>query len=74
MPLAIARSWKHPDPGIDWLRRRVPDALRPLLGDREVRQTLGTRDPVEAKQRHAEALAKRERRWASLRQGVGTLT
>lgn len=74
MPLPMARPWKHPLTGIYWLRRRVPDALRPLLGKQEVRQTLGTRDPVEAKQRHADALAKLERQWASLRRGVGTLT
>ncbi len=74
MPLRMARPWKHPDTGIYWLRRRVPDALRPLLGKREVRQTLGTRDAAEARQRHADALAKLERQWANLRQGAGTLT
>jgi integrase len=74
MPLAMARPWKHPDTGIYWLRRRVPEALRPLVGKREIRQTLATRDISEAKQRHAEALAKLERQWANLRRGAGSLT
>lgn len=40
-----------------------------LVGKREEKRSLGTRDPVEAKRRHAEALAEIELRWANLRSG-----
>jgi hypothetical protein len=35
--------------GIYWFRKRVPKELRALLGKTEVKQSLGTRDPSEAK-------------------------
>jgi integrase len=34
-----------------WLRVRVPDELRPILGKLEIRRTLGTSDAAEAKRR-----------------------
>lgn len=58
MPLAMARPWKHPKTGIFWLRRAVPDDLRLLVGKREEKRTLGTRDPTEARIRHVAELAK----------------
>ncbi|MCJ2135094.1 integrase, partial [Methylobacterium sp. J-026] len=69
----MARPFKSPN-GIYWLRKRVPNALRPLVGKLEIKQSLGTRDPVEAKRLHAEALARLERQWANLQQGPGTLS
>ena len=69
MPLAMSRPWKHPNSGVYWLRKGVPEDLRELVGKREEKRSLGTRDPVEAKRRHAEALAEIERRWANLRAG-----
>jgi hypothetical protein len=48
MALTMARPWKHPKTGLYWLRKRVPDALRAKVGRREVRRSLGTRDPAEA--------------------------
>jgi integrase len=74
MPLMTARPWKHPKSGVYWLRKRVPDELRALIGKREEKSSLQTRDPAEAKRRHAEALAAIETRWANLRQGPKTLT
>lgn len=74
MPLAMSRPWKHPKTGIYWLRKGVPEALRELVGKREEKLSLQTRDPVEAKQRHAEALAEIEKRWANLRAGPKSLT
>jgi integrase len=65
----MARPWKHPDTGIYWLRRRVPDDLRAVLGKREEKSSLGTRDPDIAKVRHAAALAALEVRWSNLRKG-----
>jgi hypothetical protein len=50
----MTRPWKHPDSGYYWFRKRVPDDLRNLIGKREERFSLGTRDPTEAKRLHAE--------------------
>ena len=74
MPLAMSRPWKHPNSGVYWLRRGVPEDLRALVGKREEKRSLQTRDPVEAKRRHAEALAEIELRWANLRAGPKALT
>jgi hypothetical protein len=48
MALAMTRPWKHPKTGIYWLRKRIPDDLRLLLGKREEKLTLKTRGPSEA--------------------------
>jgi hypothetical protein len=74
MPLAMSRPFKHPNSGVYWLRKGVPEDLRKLVGKREEKRSLQTRDPVEAKRRHAEALAEIETRWANLRAGPKTLT
>lgn len=67
MTLAMARLWKHPKTGIDRLRKRVPDDLQKLVGKREEKQSLGTRDPAEAKRKHLAALTAVEERWACCR-------
>jgi len=74
MPLAMSRPWKHPNSGVYWLRKGVPEDLRMLVGKREEKRSLLTRDPAEAKRRHAEALAELEVRWANLRAGPKELT
>ncbi|UGV24847.1 site-specific integrase [Rhodopseudomonas boonkerdii] len=74
MPLAMSRPWKHPKTGIYWLRKRVPDELITLVGKREELRTLGTKDPAQAKVRHAAALAEIEAKWANLRSGQKSLT
>jgi integrase len=74
MPLAMSRPWKHPSSGVYWLRKGVPEDLRKLVGKREEKRSLQTRDPVEAKRRHAEALSEIESRWANLRAGPKALT
>jgi integrase len=74
MPLAMSRPWKHPKTGIYWLRKGVPKALREVVGKREEKFSLQTRDPAEAKLRHAEALSEIEKRWANLRAGPKSLT
>ncbi|WP_425907509.1 DUF6538 domain-containing protein [Nitrobacter sp. TKz-YC02] len=74
MPLAMSRPWKHPKSGVYWLRRAVPADLRRLVGKREEKQTLGTKDPAEAKRLHAKALAELEARWGNLRAGSRQLT
>ena len=70
----MARPWKHPKTGLYWLRKRVPDALRIIVGRREVRRSLGTRDPAEAKLRHAQMLAALETQWQNLQAGPQKLT
>jgi hypothetical protein len=74
MPLAMSRPWKHPRSGVYYLRKGVPEDLRELVGKLEEKRSLGTRDPLEAKRRHAEALADVEVRWANLRAGPKPLT
>ncbi|GAA0022049.1 MULTISPECIES: DUF6538 domain-containing protein [Bradyrhizobium] len=74
MPLAMSRPWKHPKSGIYQLRKAVPEDLRKLVGKREEKLSLDTRDPVEAKVRFAKALAELEARWANLRAGPKPLT
>jgi integrase len=74
MPLAMSRPSKHPKTGIYQLRKVVPEDLRKLVGKREEKVSLQTRDPAEAKRRHAEALAELEARWANLRAGPKSLT
>jgi integrase len=67
MTLAMARPWKHPNSGVYWLRKRVPDDLRALVGKREEKRSLGTRDPQEAKRRHAQLMTELDARWSNLR-------
>jgi integrase len=74
MSLAMSRPWKHPKSGVYWVRKRVPDDLLKLVGKREEKRSLQTRDPGEAKRRHAEALVEIEARWANLRAGPKALT
>ena len=74
MTLSMTRPWKHPNSGLYWFRKRVPDDIRNLIGKREVRFSLGTRDPVEAKRLHAIKLAEVEERWSNLRAGQRALS
>nr|WP_047573961.1 site-specific integrase [Methylobacterium sp. ZNC0032] len=74
MALAMARPWKHPKTGIYWFRKRVPDELRARIGKTEEKQSLGTRDPAEAKIKQLEVLAAVEVRWANLKAGPRTLS
>ncbi|MGJ5051143.1 DUF6538 domain-containing protein [Bradyrhizobium oligotrophicum] len=70
----MSRPWKHPKTGVYQLRKAVPEDLRTLVGKREEKVSLQTRDPAEAKVRHARALAELEARWANLRAGPKSLT
>lgn len=74
MPPCNATSLEHPHSGVDWLRKGVPEDLRMPVGQREQKRGLQARDPIEAKQRHAEALAEIEARWANLHAGPKVLT
>lgn len=70
----MSRPWKHPNSGVYWLRKRVPDDLRALIGKREEKRSLGTRNPEEAKRRHAQLMTELDERWKNLRAGPRNLT
>ncbi|GJE83207.1 site-specific integrase [Methylorubrum thiocyanatum] len=69
----MSRPWPHPKTGVFWFRRRVPKDLLALVGRREEKASLATKDVGEAKRRHAAHAAQVEARWANLRAGVRRL-
>jgi integrase len=74
MTLAMTRPWKHPKTGMYWLRKRVPEDLRGLLGKREEKRSLKTKNVAEAKTRLSQALVELEAKWENLKRGPVTLT
>ncbi|AVD92243.1 hypothetical protein C4Q27_07305 [Pseudomonas sp. SWI36] len=66
----IAQPFRHPDSGIYYLRRRVPDDLRQIIGKTEIRRSLNTRDHQQAKAAFAHAYAESERLFNDARQGL----
>lgn len=65
----IAQPFRHPDSGIYYLRRRVPDDLRHIIGKTEIRRSLNTRHHHQAKTAFALAYAESERLFNDARQG-----
>lgn len=49
MGLRMCSPRRHPNSGNYWIRKRVPDELRHIIGKREIKKSLGTSDPREAK-------------------------
>jgi hypothetical protein len=74
MVLFMNRPFKHPKTHVYYFRKAVPADLRPILKRNEVKESLGTKDPVEARKRHAVVAARVERQWANLRAGHQSLT
>lgn len=74
MVLKMARPQRHPTTGIYQFRKRVPDHLIPIVGKREVKASLKTRDPKEAVIAHARMLAEIEARWRQLSVGLISLS
>lgn len=66
----IAQPFRHPDSGIYYLRRRVPDDLRKVIGKTEIRRSLNTRHHKQAKAAFALAYAESERLFNDARQGL----
>lgn len=66
----IAQPFRHPDSGIYYLRRRVPDDLRHIIGKTEIRRSLNTRNHQQAKAAFAVAYAESERLFNDARQGL----
>ncbi|OQW55310.1 MAG: hypothetical protein A4S14_00610 [Proteobacteria bacterium SG_bin9] len=57
---------RHPESGIFLFRKRVPERLKNLVGRREIKFSLQTRDPAVARLRNIEQLARLERAWAEI--------
>lgn len=66
MGLPMSRPVKHRKSGV-YLRERVPADLIGAAGRREVSKSLRTKDPIVAKERHAEEKRKLGQRWKALR-------
>lgn len=56
----IAQPFRHPDSGIYYLRRRVPDDLRHIIGKTEIRRSLNTQNHQQAKSAFAVAYVESE--------------
>ena len=57
MVLCMSRPWKHGKTGVYYFRKVVPDALRGLVGEVEMRRSRGTKTSHEAGPRAAGPLA-----------------
>jgi integrase len=66
----IAQPFRHPDSGIYYLRRRVPDDLRHIIGKTEIRRSLNTRNHQQAKSAFAVAYAESEQLFHNARNGL----
>lgn len=62
--------WKNPETGIYYLYKELPPHLRAEMGRRQIRRSLKTRDPAEAKRLFAFALADLERDMAAAEERV----
>ncbi len=58
--VSMASPQKHPKSGVYYLRKSIPEKLRPVFGKREFYISLRTKDPKIAKERHLEELARVE--------------
>lgn len=70
----MARPSKHPKTGIYQFRMAVPEDLRALVGKRELKRSLRTRNRTEAIEAFSELQTAALARFASLRQGVCILS
>lgn len=68
----MATPWQHPKTGNFYFRRAVPEALRSAIGKREIKVSLHTSSPGEAKQRFAAEAARCEALFA--RASAGQVT
>ncbi len=69
MILPMPSPWKHPRTGGYYLRLRVPHDLVHAVGQGELKKSLRTKDPAEAKLRFPAALIEVQRQWDVLRNG-----
>lgn len=74
MGLRMPSPYRHKDSGIFWLRVRVPADLVQVVGTKEEKLSLRTRDPNQARAVFIEEMNKIEARWRSLRAGTTPLS
>src|ERR1700704_3036603 len=67
MVLLMSRPFKRPVTGVYYFRKAVPDDLRAVVGKREVKRSLRTKDPAEARSKFAVAAAAVDAEWTELR-------
>lgn len=70
----MSRPYPHSLTGAYWLRKVVPAPLRALVGKRELVESLGTKDPKEAKERALPVLARFNAILAAAQAGGSRLT
>ncbi|MCL6264382.1 DUF6538 domain-containing protein [Craterilacuibacter sp. RT1T] len=58
--------------GVYYFRRKIPLALQPTIGRKEVCFSLGTKDPKEAERLAREKAVEIDREWASIQQSITT--
>lgn len=66
MVLQMPRPFKHPKTGVFYFRKTVPVHMRHLVRKREVKISLGTKDPIEAKRLNAVFTGEVPEDWAKL--------
>lgn len=74
MVLSMSRPTKHAKTGVYWLRKRFPADLVDRVGRSIITKSLETRDPIEAKHKHAELIAELEAQWEGLRASTRQIT
>ena len=74
MVLSMSRPWKHPLTGVYYFRKVVPDGLRAQVGRREWKQSLGTKDPGEARRKHAVEAMRVSQELDDLRRQIAALS
>lgn len=73
----MSSPWKHPKTGIYYFRKRVPEDLRPVIGKLEIKRSLQTKNPSEARLAFLKAATQYEALLDNARkqlQGTPTLT
>jgi integrase len=65
---------RHPKTGVYWFRRTVPPELRPVLGKREIKRTLATKDLAMARVEASKVAVEVDRLIAAARAGGYWLT
>jgi hypothetical protein len=66
MVCALGTPKRHPESGIYLFRKRVPERLKEAVGRSEIKFSLRTRDPVVARIRNLEEMARLERAWSAI--------
>jgi hypothetical protein len=69
LSLPMTRPYKHPKTGMYWVRKVVPQELRPLIGQGELKRSLKTKDPTEARRLAPSTIAELEQIVANARMG-----